>query len=76
VQGANITGKPGYYGPKPPPADKPHAYHFQVFALDTVLNLPAGFNRQALLDAIKGHVIGKGEVIGTYQRRPEVKDKK
>jgi Raf kinase inhibitor-like YbhB/YbcL family protein len=75
LQGSNITGKPGYYGPKPPPADKPHGYHFQVFALDTMLNLPSDYNRQALLDAIKGHVIGKGELIGTYQRRPEIKNK-
>ncbi len=76
MQGANITGKSGYYGPKPPPADKPHAYHFQVFALDTKLNLPSGFNRQALLDAMKNHVIAKGEVVGMYQRKPDVRDKK
>lgn len=69
MQGSNIKGKPGYYGPMPPPEDKPHGYHFQVFALDTMLNLPAGFNRQALLDAMKGHVIGKGEVVGMYQRK-------
>jgi Raf kinase inhibitor-like YbhB/YbcL family protein len=76
MQGANITGKIGYYGPKPPPADKPHAYHFQVFALDTKLNLPSGFNRQSLLDAMKNHVIAKGEVVGMYQRKPDVRDKK
>lgn len=75
MQGANMTGKIGYYGPKPPPKDKPHNYHFQVFALDTMLNLPAGFNRQALLDAMKNHVVAKGELVGTYQRRPDVRDK-
>lgn len=74
-QGGNITGKIGYYGPKPPPGDKPHNYHFQVFALDAVLDLPSGFNRQALLDAMKNHVIAKGEIVGTYQRRPDVRDK-
>jgi len=76
MQGANITGKIGYYGPKPPRADKPHAYHFQVFALDTKLNLPSGFNRQSLLDAMKNHVIAKGEFVGMYQRKPDVRDKK
>lgn len=76
MQGANHTGKTGYYGPMPPPADKPHNYHFQIFALDTRLNLPSGFNRQALLDAMKNHVIAKGEIIGKYQRRPDVRDKK
>ncbi len=76
LQGGNTTGKIGYYGPKPPPADKPHNYHFQVFALDTMLDLPSGFNRQSLLDAMKGHVIAKGEIIGMYQRKPDVRDKK
>lgn len=76
MQGANHTGKIGYYGPMPPPADKPHGYHFQIFALDTKLNLPSGFNRQALLDAMKGHVIAKGETVGMYQRKPDVRDKK
>lgn len=76
MQGGNMTGKLGYYGPKPPPADKPHAYHFQVFALDTKLNLPSGFNRQGLLDAMKGHVVAKGELVGMYQRKPDVRQKK
>ena len=75
MQGANQTGKIGYYGPKPPREDPPHNYHFQIFALDTKLNLPSGFNRQALLDAIKGHVVAKGETVGTYQRKPDVRDK-
>jgi len=75
-QGANHTGKLGYYGPMPPPADKPHGYHFQIFALDKMLDLPSGFNRQALLDAMKGHVIAKGEIVGMYQRKPDVREKK
>lgn len=76
MQGANHTGKIGYYGPMPPPADKPHGYHFQIFALDKMLDLPSGFNRQALLDAMKGHVIAKGEIVGMYQRKPDVREKK
>ncbi len=76
IQGGNHTGKMGYYGPMPPREDPPHKYHFQVFALDTVLNLPSGFNRQALLDAMRGHVIGKGEIAGTYKRTPDVRDDK
>lgn len=75
MQGANQNGKMGYYGPMPPPADKPHGYHFQIFALDTKLNLPSGYNRQGLLDAMKGHVIAKGEIVGMYQRKPDVRNK-
>lgn len=74
MQGANIKGKPGYYGPMPPAGDKPHKYHFQVFALNTRLDLPDGFNRQALLDAMKGRVIAKGEIVGMYQRKPDYRD--
>jgi Raf kinase inhibitor-like YbhB/YbcL family protein len=75
MQGANATGKVGYFGPRPPREDPPHKYHFQIFALDTMLNLPSGFNRQALLDAMKGHVIAKGETIGMYERRPDERKK-
>ena len=75
MQGANVTGKIGYYGPKPPRDDPPHKYHFQIFALDTQLNLPSGFNCQALLDAMKGHVIAEGETVGMYQRKPDYRDK-
>ncbi|HXH69248.1 MAG TPA: YbhB/YbcL family Raf kinase inhibitor-like protein [Pyrinomonadaceae bacterium] len=76
MHGANIMGKTGYYGPKPPRTDPPHSCHFQIFALDTKLDLPSGFNRQALLDAMKGHVIAKGETVGMYQRMPDNRDKK
>ena len=68
LQGANNMSTLGYFGPKPPAGDPPHHYHFQIFALDTTLNLPSGFNRQALLKAIRGHVLAKGEVIGTFQK--------
>ncbi|MGH9941661.1 MAG: YbhB/YbcL family Raf kinase inhibitor-like protein [Pyrinomonadaceae bacterium] len=70
-QGATHTGKLGYYGPRPPAGDPPHRYHFQVFALDRMLQLPTGFNRQALLDAMRGHVVARGELVGTYQRVPK-----
>lgn len=70
IHGANNTGKLAYYGPRPPADDPLHHYHFQVFALDRTLELPSGFNRQALLKAMKGHVLAKGELTGTYQRVP------
>ncbi|HVJ39431.1 MAG TPA: YbhB/YbcL family Raf kinase inhibitor-like protein [Stenotrophomonas sp.] len=66
LQGATSRGSVGYYGPRPPVGDPPHHYHFQVLALDTVLDLPHGATRDQLLAAAKGHVIGKGEAVGTY----------
>lgn len=76
MQGANHTSTLGYYGPKPPAGDPAHHYHFQIFALDRVLELPAGFNRQALLERMKGHILAKGELVGTYQRQPASSERK
>jgi Raf kinase inhibitor-like YbhB/YbcL family protein len=68
LQGSNSKSEQGYFGPRPPPADPAHHYHFQVFALDTELDLPRGFNRHALLEAMKGHVLATGELVGTFQQ--------
>jgi Raf kinase inhibitor-like YbhB/YbcL family protein len=67
-QGSTSNTTTGYSGPRPPRGDPAHHYHFQLFALDTTLSLPSGFNRQALLKAMQGHVLAKGTVIGTYQQ--------
>jgi Raf kinase inhibitor-like YbhB/YbcL family protein len=65
-QGSNSKTEVGYFGPRPPPGDPAHAYHFQLFALDTQLNLPDGFNRNALLKAMEGHVLAKGDFIARF----------
>lgn len=67
TQGRNSWGTPGYRGPAPP-RGKPHRYFFKLYALDAELSLPAGQTKEALERAMKGHVIGYGEVVGTYQR--------
>jgi Raf kinase inhibitor-like YbhB/YbcL family protein len=69
-QGAGSGGKIGYFGPRPPAGSGVHHYHFQIFALDEKLNLPSGFDRQALLDAMKTHILAKGQIVGTFQREP------
>lgn len=66
-QGTNSKSERGYFGPRPPAGDPPHPYHFQIFALDTKLDLPDGFNRHALLQAMRGHVLAEGELIGMFQ---------
>ena len=67
-QGPNEYGSLGYYGPRPPKADPPHEYHFQVFALDRTLDLPFGATRAELLGAMRGHVLAAGSVVGTFER--------
>jgi Raf kinase inhibitor-like YbhB/YbcL family protein len=70
-QGPNTAaGSVGYKGPRPPEGDPPHHYHFEVFALDQVLDLRAGANREDLVTAMRGHVLAKGELIGLF-KRPE-----
>jgi Raf kinase inhibitor-like YbhB/YbcL family protein len=68
LQGSNSKSERGYFGPRPPPGDPPHRYHFQVFALDTTLALPDGFNRRALLEAMEGRVLAQGELVGAFQQ--------
>ena len=66
MQGANGRGTVGWYGPRPPKGDRPHRYHFQVLALDRQLDLPLGATRDQLLAASAGHVIAKGDLVGTF----------
>jgi Raf kinase inhibitor-like YbhB/YbcL family protein len=71
-QGTNSKSERGYFGPRPPPGDPAHHYHFQLFALDTQLALPDGYNRHALLKAMQGHVLAKGELVGTFQQPEDI----
>jgi Raf kinase inhibitor-like YbhB/YbcL family protein len=67
IQGVSGFRRPIYRGPAPPPG-KPHHYHFVVYAIDANLDLKPGLNRADLLEAIKGHVIGQGELVAIYER--------
>jgi Raf kinase inhibitor-like YbhB/YbcL family protein len=66
-QGKNDFGKIGYGGPSPPKGN-PHRYFFRVYALDTTLDLKEGATRQDLLDAMKGHILAEGQLMGKYGR--------
>jgi len=69
-QGANSMGSVGYTGPKPPVGDPAHHYHFQIFALDIeTLNLEPGAKRDAVLKKMEGHVLGSGQIVGTFERK-------
>jgi len=64
----------GYDGPCPPwNDDRLHYYHFQVYALDiSSLGLKTPFTGKQAEDAIKGHILTKGEVIGAYATNPKL----
>jgi Raf kinase inhibitor-like YbhB/YbcL family protein len=67
-QGRNDFGKVGYGGPCPP-AGPPHRYYFRLCALDTRLDLKAGATRAQLDRAMRGHVLGRTELMARYRRR-------
>jgi len=68
VQGKNNFGNVRFDGPAPPFGT--HRYFFHVYALNTVIALPAGSSRSALEAAMKGHVVGEGETYGVYSASP------
>jgi len=66
MQGKNVRDETGYIGPKPP-AGQTHPYHFEVFALNTRLDLdPETADRDAVLEAMKSHVIASGNIVANY----------
>lgn len=67
VQGRNGFGEIGYGGPCPPPGPA-HRYVFRLLALDADLDLPPGVDRDELEEALRGHVLGVGELVGLYSR--------
>lgn len=69
IGGINRTGKDGYYGPCPPHGDAPHHYVVQAYALDLAADaLPAALNRDALIAAMKGHVLASSSMVVRYAR--------
>lgn len=67
MNGLNIAHKVGYMGPRPP-MGQTHPYHFEVFALNTMLSIkPDKATHDAVVAAMKGHVLAKGEIIGMYK---------
>jgi Raf kinase inhibitor-like YbhB/YbcL family protein len=67
VQGNNSLGKNSYIGPCPPAGT--HRYFFKVYALSTMLNLEGDTNKRRLEEAMKGHVLARGEIVGRYNRK-------
>ena len=66
MQGTNDFGKTGYGGPCPPGGT--HRYYFKLYALDTDPGVEPGITKAQLLEAIKGHVLAEGQLMGKYKR--------
>jgi Raf kinase inhibitor-like YbhB/YbcL family protein len=69
----SATG-PNYRGPAAPQSGPPHHYVFELFALDTTIDVPAvgaapPQTRAAVAAAMAGHIRGKGVYTGIYRRK-------
>ena len=70
----SATG-PNYRGPAAPASGPPHHYVFELYALDTTVDVPAvgaspAQTRAAVVAAMAGHVRAKGVYTGLYKRTP------
>ena len=66
-QGLNDWKRTGYGGPCPPIGR--HRYFHKLYALDTVLPDLGTPAKARLEQAMQGHVLGKAEIVGTYQKK-------
>jgi Raf kinase inhibitor-like YbhB/YbcL family protein len=66
LQGQNGSGTAAYTGPCPPKGTGLHHYVFELYALDTTLDLPAGSDMGDVAGAQKGHVLAKCELTGLF----------
>ena len=67
MQGINDFRETGYGGPCPPGGT--HRYYFKLYALDITLNIEGNVTKNVLLDAMKGHILAQGQLMGKYTRK-------
>lgn len=65
-EGKNDWGETGWRGPCPPIGR--HRYFFKLYALDAVLPDLGAPDKAKLEKAMKGHVVGEGQLVGTYEK--------
>ncbi len=55
---------PQYMGPAPPAGHPYHHYIFQVYALNSTLDVPAGATRADVEKAMEGKIVARGAYVG------------
>lgn len=65
-EGVNDWGRTGYGGPCPPIGS--HRYFHKLYALDTLLPDMGTPKKAELEQAMEGHILGRAELIGLYER--------
>lgn len=64
--GRNSWGRAAYGGPCPPSGT--HRYFFKLYALDNAPAFPENADKKAVEAAMDGHVLGYGELMGTFSK--------
>ena len=67
VQIVNTGRKVGFMGSGAPPGPY-HHYTWELFALDTKLDLGPDATRDQVVSAMQGHILGKGVLVGRFHR--------
>lgn len=65
--GITDFGRFGYGGPCPPSGT--HRYYFKLYALDTMLDLSGKISKDDLEEAMDGHILAEGRLMGKYKRQ-------
>ena len=66
LEGVNDWKRTGYGGPCPPIGR--HRYFHKLYALDVVLPDLRNPDKNALEQAMRGHIVAEAQLIGTYQK--------
>ena len=68
VLGRNAYLRAAWLPPDPPSGHGPHLYAFQIFALDRQLSFDRTPGRADVVKAMRGHLLAKGVLAGSYER--------
>ena len=68
LKGFQVARESAYHYGGMVPVNFAHKYTMTVYALDTTLNLKAGFGLNDLYNSMQGHIVGEGTVYGTYNK--------
>jgi Raf kinase inhibitor-like YbhB/YbcL family protein len=68
VNAKNLRGQPGYMGPGAGAQGPYHHYTFEMFALDSKLELDGNASRADVMKAMEGHIVGKAILFGRFHR--------
>ncbi|MGB9067098.1 MAG: YbhB/YbcL family Raf kinase inhibitor-like protein [Candidatus Acidiferrales bacterium] len=68
IQARNTHGDVGYRGPGAAAVGPYHHYTFELYALDTKLELSPDVTRADVLQAMSGHILAKAVLVGRFHR--------